>query len=661
MRPHFLKKCLLLLCPFFGQQLMAQTLTWQPSTPIQQQQASFIYQAKGGDLEFSSEPKAILGYYRNNQWLTDSIVLKKAGDNWTGVFNVPTNTALIGLLFFQGNAQSPEASDNNNGKGYLTKVLTGKKTVSGTYLEEAAFRTATTGNWVLNGFIKPTKNPKQIDSLLQLENKLSGKISGQLLFKYLDLKSQTLPAEDFKTFADQRLSEELKQGKLNEEMLAGIQKYYDKIKNKAAAQEVEKRIFATYPKGKVARFIAFRNASEGKKGDDIHLAAEAFLKAFPYTEWQKNPDGSDFIYYTIFRNLGTQYFETSQNEKFEALFKDINFKTANEIYRWNLTRAQISGKGDMKLIYSFSKKIIPYLLARRNDGSYLKDFGNDSIKAKENEENQLNDRLFSHIFFAYNQNDFVEAERNFQYLSPAGQFKTADLNDLHMRTLEKLGKEKEIKNLIERSVAANAVTPNMFTKLKAIYKSEHQGNEDGYDQYLASLASSDGKAEILAHIKENMVNYPLPPFSLEDADGKFVNSNDFGDKIVVIDFWATWCRPCIMAFPGMQMLVDQYAKDPKVAIYLIGTMQFGDYKIKSVNYVRSEGYRFHLLHDAVGSAGAQDKVFKSLLPLFKQSSIPRKIIVKNGIVRYSSEGYSGSPSQLRDELSMAVEILRAEK
>jgi len=54
-------------------------------------------------------------------------------------------------------------------------------------------------------------------------------------------------------------------------------------------------------------------------------------------------------------------------------------------------------------------------------------------------------------------------------------------------------------------------------------------------------------------------------------------------------------------------------------------------------------------------------VFRSLVPLFNSSGIPRKIIVKNGIVRYSSEGYSGSPSLLMDELSMAIELLRAEK
>ncbi|WP_431294489.1 TlpA family protein disulfide reductase [Pedobacter sp. P26] len=210
-------------------------------------------------------------------------------------------------------------------------------------------------------------------------------------------------------------------------------------------------------------------------------------------------------------------------------------------------------------------------------------------------------------------------------------------------------------------MSANALTPKMLTKLKEIYRNEHNGKEDGYQQYLSDLMPEAKKTEMKAHVLANMVNYPLVPFSLENADGKLVNSKDWANQIVVLDFWATWCRPCIEAFPGMQLLVDQYAKDPRVGIYMIGTMQQGDYKSKSENYVRQQGFKFNLLHDAVGPKGEQDLVFKSLVPFFKSSAIPRKVIIKDGIVRYSSEGYSGSPSELRDEISMAVEILKSEK
>ncbi|WP_431294488.1 hypothetical protein [Pedobacter sp. P26] len=125
---------------------------------------------------------------------------------------------------------------------------------------------------------------------------------------------------------------------------------------------------------------------------------EKFLEDFPYSEWKKSPDNMDYIYYTIFRGLATRYFSTGQNEKFLSLFKEIDFKTANEIYRWNLTRGHLLGIGDQKLLYRFSSTIIPYLVERQKDQSYLKDFDNDTLKAQQNADSEMDRRLFSHIF-----------------------------------------------------------------------------------------------------------------------------------------------------------------------------------------------------------------------------------------------------------------------
>lgn len=664
MKKNLLLNGLLLLCPFFWQQLAAQTLTWKPELLRQNQPATFYYQAKGGDLEFSDEPKAALAYFNGKRWDTVSLTLKKDQDQWQANYTLPANAVFLALKFYQGSSDAPEASDNNKGSGYLAKVTgSNGKVPKGAYLAEAALMANLTGDWTLNSFVSSKKNPVTIDSLLKQEEKVSVKIPEPFLFTYLELKRLTMPASEFETFADAAIKSIIKKEKPGEQFLSAAYWYYKRNKNESEAKDMESLIIQNYPKSGTARLLSFRDATDGKSGNAYRLASEDFLKKYPYAEWKKNPDDKGFLYYEIYRGLATAYFDEKQIDQFSALFKDIDFRTANELYRWNITRNQMSmsGKADYKLLYELSKKIIPYLLERQHDQSYLADFGRDAVKAQENADKQMDDRLFTHIALAINQKDFAAAKNFFQYLSKEGTYDNADMNAMHLRVLSELKDDKAIKPLLENSVAANAVTPEMFAKLKEVYKNEHQGQEKGYEEYLSSLLPSDKKAELKAHALANMVNYPLKPFSLEDANGKMVSSQDWGNKIVVIDFWATWCRPCIEAFPGMQLLVDQYAKDPQVAVYMIGTMQFGDYKTKSVNYVKSQGFRFNLLHDAVSSTGAQDQVFKSLLPLFKQSSIPRKIIVKNGVVRYSSEGYSGSPSQLRDELSTAIEILRAEK
>ena len=54
-------------------------------------------------------------------------------------------------------------------------------------------------------------------------------------------------------------------------------------------------------------------------------------------------------------------------------------------------------------------------------------------------------------------------------------------------------------------------------------------------------------------------NYPMAPnFALEDANGTTIRLSDFKGKVVILDFWATWCAPCRMEIPGYVELYDKY-------------------------------------------------------------------------------------------------------
>ena len=59
---------------------------------------------------------------------------------------------------------------------------------------------------------------------------------------------------------------------------------------------------------------------------------------------------------------------------------------------------------------------------------------------------------------------------------------------------------------------------------------------------------------------------PAPEWKLKDVDGKVVSSDQFKGKVVVVDFWATWCPPCRTEIPGYIRLQKKYADQGLVIV-----------------------------------------------------------------------------------------------
>lgn len=109
------------------------------------------------------------------------------------------------------------------------------------------------------------------------------------------------------------------------------------------------------------------------------------------------------------------------------------------------------------------------------------------------------------------------------------------------------------------------------------------------------------------------VGKPTPAFTLKDADGQVVRAADYKGKVVLLDFWATWCGPCKVEIPWFIEFERQF-KDQGFAVVGVSMDEDGWNAIKPYVQNMKMNYRILLGNDDVSTAyGGLDALPTTLL------------------------------------------------
>lgn len=84
-----------------------------------------------------------------------------------------------------------------------------------------------------------------------------------------------------------------------------------------------------------------------------------------------------------------------------------------------------------------------------------------------------------------------------------------------------------------------------------------------------------------------------PDFQLKSFEGKTIKLSDYKGKVIIIDFWATWCSPCRKGIPDLISIQKDFSND----VVIIGISLDGEQTIKSVpDFVKSYGINYPIVY-----------------------------------------------------------------
>ncbi len=617
-------------------QVKFDALTFTPQMPKAGQTVSFKFDKKLSPLIDEKKVDILVYLFGPGGYKILEPAITQAGTLYSGNFKLDSNTSCLAFGFVN---KDKKVQDNNAGDGYIIPVyaknnqpvteyyvwagrlysgygerLFGMKAVSEknlTLLEEGL---------KLNPDAK--NNADYFSAYLRAINTVKKKDGEQIILGYL---KNITDKPDIKE-ADYRI----------------LSQWYKNLKMKNIADSFSAVMKEKYPIGVWKNEELLAAVFNGKDAETKKTAFETYIKTFPKEE--------NKTLINDFKNrIASAYFKEKNYDAFKIWSKDMSMADKASLYNnqsWNMALAKEDVTYAKQISYeatTWAKKEMTTPTEKKPDYLSKKDW----VRERKSQYAMYGD---TYAFILYQSGDY---KNGYQYAKDAAginEFKNAEYNERYSQLMVKVTTPAMAKKEIEKFVKEGAASSKTKDLLKELYVAEKK-SDAGYAEYIAKLEMA-AKEKKRADLANTMINEEAPKFSLKDLDGNDITLAGLKGKVVIVDFWATWCGPCIASMPAMKTALEQLKKREDVTFVFVDTWESVENKKQNAaDFMKNKNYPFHVLLDE------SDKVVAD----FKVNGIPTKFVIdKTGNIRFKSVGFGGNDDELIDEVNMMVEMAAAD-